>query len=89
MTGQKLRIIIDGTEIPAEVGQTILEAADAAGVYIPRLCYHPELIPGGHCPVVHREGERKAHQCLHNDRHGRNGHRKRQPGNERAAAPHP
>ncbi len=49
MTGQKLRIIIDGTEIPAEVGQTILEAADAAGVYIPRLCYQPELIPGGHC----------------------------------------
>jgi [NiFe] hydrogenase diaphorase moiety small subunit len=49
MKGQELRIIIDGTEIPAVAGQTILEAADAAGIYIPRLCYHPELIPGGHC----------------------------------------
>ncbi len=49
MNRQKLRIIIDGTEIPAVAGQTILEAADAAGIYIPRLCYHPELIPGGHC----------------------------------------
>ncbi|HUI70572.1 MAG TPA: 2Fe-2S iron-sulfur cluster-binding protein [Spirochaetia bacterium] len=49
MNGKKVHIIIDGTDIPAVVGQTILEAADAAGIYIPRLCYHPELVPGGHC----------------------------------------
>jgi [NiFe] hydrogenase diaphorase moiety small subunit len=49
MSERKLHIIIDGAEIPAEEGKTILEAADAAGIYIPRLCYHPELIPGGHC----------------------------------------
>jgi [NiFe] hydrogenase diaphorase moiety small subunit len=49
MSEQKLHIIIDGVEIPADGGQTILEAAQAAGIYIPRLCYHPELVPGGHC----------------------------------------
>ena len=49
MTGGTLHIIIDGVEIPADEGETILVAADAAGIYIPRLCYHPELVPGGHC----------------------------------------
>jgi [NiFe] hydrogenase diaphorase moiety small subunit len=42
---------IDGIEIEAAAGQTIIQACDAAGVYIPRLCYHPELEPAGHCRV--------------------------------------
>ena len=32
-------------------GQTILEAALAAGVYIPHLCHHPELTPHGSCKL--------------------------------------
>ena len=28
-------------------GQTIIQAALAAGVYIPHLCYHPEFKPHG------------------------------------------
>lgn len=46
-----LTIYIDEMEVDAKPGQTILEAADAAGVYIPRLCYNKDLIPGGHCRV--------------------------------------
>lgn len=42
---------LDGVEIPAEPGQTILEAADKAGVYIPRLCAHKELCAYGSCRV--------------------------------------
>jgi len=42
-------ITIDGRDISARPNQTIMEAADAAGVYIPRLCYHEGLPPGGHC----------------------------------------
>jgi [NiFe] hydrogenase diaphorase moiety small subunit len=42
-------IIVDGVKVPARAGQTVLQACDAAGVYIPRLCYHPDLPPGGHC----------------------------------------
>lgn len=43
--------IIDGTEIPAEKGDTILAAADRAGIYIPRLCNMDGLEPYGACRV--------------------------------------
>ncbi len=46
-----LKITIDGREIGARHGQTIMEAADAAGIYIPRLCSHPDLKPIGSCRV--------------------------------------
>ncbi len=45
------RFTIDGTDIAAEEGQTIMEAADAAGVYIPRLCDHEGLRHQGSCRV--------------------------------------
>jgi len=40
---------IDGKEVRAEAGMTILEAAKAAGIYIPTLCYHEKLEPYGGC----------------------------------------
>ncbi len=49
MSENSLTIIVDGKEIEAKANQTIMQAADAAGVYIPRLCYAKELPPGGHC----------------------------------------
>ena len=42
---------VDGVEITAKPGQTILEAADEAGIYIPRLCAHKDLKPHGSCRV--------------------------------------
>ncbi len=36
---------INGTPITAEKGLTVLEAALAAGIYIPHLCFHPDLKP--------------------------------------------
>lgn len=51
MSEKTVNIIIDGVEIQAKEGQTILEAADGAGMYIPRLCYMKGLPPGGHCRV--------------------------------------
>jgi len=47
----KVTFVLDGRDIEAKPGQSILEAADAAGVYIPRLCYHKDLAPGGHCRI--------------------------------------
>ena len=32
-------------------GQTIIQACDLAGIYIPRLCFHPDLEPSGNCRV--------------------------------------
>jgi [NiFe] hydrogenase diaphorase moiety small subunit len=42
---------IDGKEIIAEQGQTILQAAALAGVYIPHLCAKKGLSPWGSCRV--------------------------------------
>ena len=43
MTNEKIRLTIDGIEIEAAAETTILAAADAAEIYIPRLCSHPDL----------------------------------------------
>ncbi|NHA13652.1 2Fe-2S iron-sulfur cluster-binding protein [Thioalkalivibrio sp. XN279] len=43
--------ILDDQEVPFEPGQTVLQAALAAGRYIPHLCYHPEFRPHGSCKV--------------------------------------
>jgi heterodisulfide reductase subunit A len=43
------KIIIDGQELQAEDGQTILEVARANSIEIPTLCYHPLLEPFGAC----------------------------------------
>jgi len=48
---EEITITIDGTKVKAVPGQTILVAADKAGVYIPRLCYHPAIPPHGSCRV--------------------------------------
>ncbi len=43
--------MLDGKPIRFDAGQTIMQAALAAGVYIPRLCYHPEFKPNGSCKL--------------------------------------
>jgi len=43
--------LLDGEEIPFQPGQTVIQAALAAGGYIPHLCYHPEFKPHGSCKV--------------------------------------
>ena len=42
-------INIDGREIDAQTGSMVLKAALDAGIYIPHLCYHPDLEPIGAC----------------------------------------
>ncbi len=43
--------MLDGKAIPFEEGQTIIQAATAAGVFIPHLCYHPDFKPHGSCKL--------------------------------------
>lgn len=45
------KFTIDGVEIEATEGQTIMDAADAAGIYVPRLCDHEGLRHQGSCRV--------------------------------------
>jgi [NiFe] hydrogenase diaphorase moiety small subunit len=42
---------LDGRAVPFTEGQTILQAAIAAGAYIPHLCFHPDFAPHGSCKV--------------------------------------
>ena len=48
----KLNLTIDGKSVTADSESTVLEAANKAGIYIPTLCYHPNLKPAcasGNC----------------------------------------
>jgi [NiFe] hydrogenase diaphorase moiety small subunit len=47
----KKAITIDGQEVPFTDGQTVMDAALAAGVYIPHLCHNPEFVPHGSCRI--------------------------------------
>ena len=42
---------LDGEEIPFAPGQTVMQAALTAGVFVPHLCYHPEFRPHGSCKL--------------------------------------
>ncbi len=52
-----MKIIIDGKEIEAKEGQSVLEAALAANVFIPHLCSHPDLEAKGGCRLCSVEIE--------------------------------
>jgi formate dehydrogenase (NADP+) beta subunit len=53
-----IKLNIDGREIETKAGKSILEASLEAGIYIPFLCYHPDLPSTGDCKlcVVEVEG---------------------------------
>ncbi len=38
-------IVVDGREIPADLGETVLEAILRAGTELPHICFHPRLGP--------------------------------------------
>jgi NADH dehydrogenase/NADH:ubiquinone oxidoreductase subunit G len=42
---------IDGKEVKAREGMTVLEAAQSAGIPIPTLCHHEKLEPYGGCRI--------------------------------------
>ncbi|MDF9409841.1 MAG: Glutamate synthase (NADPH) small chain [Pelotomaculum sp. PtaB.Bin013] len=44
-----IKLTIDGNPVEVEPGVTLLEAARGAGIYIPALCSHPDVPPGGVC----------------------------------------
>jgi bidirectional [NiFe] hydrogenase diaphorase subunit len=49
MKNDLVSLTIDGIQVQAPAGQTLLLAAKDHGIDIPTLCYHPELKPEGHC----------------------------------------
>ncbi len=55
-----INLTIDEKNVEVQEGTTVLEAAEAAGVFIPTLCHHPQLTPYGGCRLcmVEVEGAR-------------------------------
>jgi NADH dehydrogenase/NADH:ubiquinone oxidoreductase subunit G len=53
----EIAIQIDGREVKAEEGMTILEAAQKVGIHIPTLCHHEKLEPYGACRICTVEAE--------------------------------
>ena len=47
----KILLQIDGKEVGASEGMTVLEAAQSAGISIPTLCHHEKLEPFGACRI--------------------------------------
>lgn len=54
-----MNMLIDGQAVPFQSGQSVLEAALAANIYIPHLCTHPDLPVQANCKlcVVEIEGQ--------------------------------
>jgi NADH dehydrogenase/NADH:ubiquinone oxidoreductase subunit G len=48
---------IDGKEVKASEGMTVLEAAQSADIFIPTLCHHEKLEPYGGCRICTVEVE--------------------------------
>jgi len=51
-------VVIDGREVETRTGSMIIEAADAAQIYIPRFCYHPKLSIAANCRMCLVEVEK-------------------------------
>lgn len=55
---EKIKIEVDGREIDADPGSMLIEATDAAGIYVPRFCYHKNLSVAANCRMCLVEVER-------------------------------
>jgi bidirectional [NiFe] hydrogenase diaphorase subunit len=59
-----IRLQIDGKEIVAKEGMTLLEAAKNAGIAIPTLCHYEKLEPYGACRICTVEVESQGRKQL-------------------------
>jgi bidirectional [NiFe] hydrogenase diaphorase subunit len=60
----EITLQIDGREVKAKQGMTILEAAQSAGIFIPTLCHHEKLEPYGACRICTVEIETRGRTNL-------------------------
>jgi bidirectional [NiFe] hydrogenase diaphorase subunit len=60
----EITLEIDGREVKAKEGMTILEAAQSAAIFIPTLCHHEKLEPYGACRICTVEIETRGRTNL-------------------------
>ncbi len=54
----EIKVMIDGIEVVGQTGDTILDLANKAGVYIPTLCHHESVAKYGACGLCVVEAEK-------------------------------
>ena len=57
-SADQVHLEIDGRAVVARKGQMVIQAADAAGIYIPRFCYHKKLSVAANCRMCLVEVEK-------------------------------
>jgi len=57
-------ITINNKQVSVSAGMTVFEAAVSAGIYIPSVCVHPDLLPSGDCGLCLVEIEGHAEPVL-------------------------
>jgi NADH dehydrogenase/NADH:ubiquinone oxidoreductase subunit G len=60
----EIRLQIDGKEVAAKEGMTILQAAETVGISIPTLCNYEKLEPYGACRICTVEAESRGRTNL-------------------------
>jgi predicted molibdopterin-dependent oxidoreductase YjgC len=67
MSADKFKIEVNGVELEATPGQMLIQVTDAAGIYIPRFCYHEKLSVAANCRMclVEVENAPKPHEGIY------------------------
>ena len=58
MSDDQINITVDGQQLQARKGQMLIEVTDAAGITIPRFCYHKKLSVAANCRMCLVEVEK-------------------------------
>jgi NADH-quinone oxidoreductase subunit G len=58
MSDDDIKITVDGQELSARKGQMLIEVTDAAGIDVPRFCYHRKLSVAANCRMCLVEVEK-------------------------------
>lgn len=58
MSADLVNIEVDGQPLQARKGQMLIQATDAAGIYVPRFCYHEKLSVAANCRMCLVEVEK-------------------------------
>jgi len=58
MSDDLINLTIDGKPVQAKRGQMLIEVTDAAGIDVPRFCYHKKLSVAANCRMCLVEVEK-------------------------------
>ena len=58
MSDDTVNVEVNGVALKAKKGEMIIRVTDAAGVYVPRFCYHDKLSIAANCRMCLVEVEK-------------------------------